>query len=190
VDAATARVVIQSPYLVLSDQAIALFQRALDRGVHVRVNTNSLASTDNLQAFAGYRNQRDRLLAMGIEIFEYRPDARTPSEARRRELVGNLPAGAGAAPVFGLHAKSMVVDSRIAFIGTFNLDPRSENLNTEVGIVVRDEALARRVEDAIEEDMSPGNSWNARLDHPDDVVPWAKWARVLLWQALPIQPLL
>jgi putative cardiolipin synthase len=190
VDTATGHVVIQSPYLVLSDRALALFRRARDRGVRIRVNTNSLASTDNLQAFAGYRNQRDRLLAMGFEIFEYRPDARTPTETRRRDLVAALPAGAGRAPVFGLHAKSMVVDSKIAFIGTFNLDPRSENLNTEVGVVIHDEALARRLEGAIEEDMGPGNSWNAAADRPDDEVPLAKRARVLLWRTLPIRPLL
>jgi len=190
VESARESIDIQSPYLVLSDEALALVGRAIARGVKIRVNTNSLASTDNLQAFAGYRNQRSRLLAMGLEIFEYRPDAKGPREARARALVAGLPAGAAPDPVFGLHAKTMVVDSKVAFIGTFNLDPRSENLNTEVGVVIHNEALSARVGREIEIDMSEGNSWNAATDDPDRFVPLGKRGNVMLWQLLPIRPLL
>ena len=82
------------------------------------------------------------------------------------------------------------VDGRSLYIGTFNFDPRSENLNTEVGIVVHDEALARTVESAIETDMRPGNSWSAARDDPDEHAPLGKRARVRLWQFAPIRPLL
>ena len=190
VASAKERVVIQSPYLILSDRALELFRAAIARGVEVRINTNSLAATDNMQAFAGYRNQRAELLAMGLRIFEYRPDAKTQTEARARELVQDLPAADNPDTMFGLHAKTMVVDSSIACIGTFNLDPRSENLNTEVAVVIYDEPLARRLEAAIENDMAPGNSWNAATDDPDSVVPIAKRSRVWFWQWLPIRPLL
>ncbi|MCB1624021.1 MAG: phospholipase D family protein, partial [Pseudomonadales bacterium] len=74
VESARSDVLIQSPYLVMSDAALELFRRVLARGVRVRISTNSLASTDNLQAYSGYRNQRAELLAMGLEIHEYRPD--------------------------------------------------------------------------------------------------------------------
>ena len=84
----------------------------------------------------------------------------------------------------------MVVDSRIVYIGTFNVDPRSENLNTEVGVIVPNEGLARAVEMAIEKDMLPGNSWNAATDQPDQHVPFAKRLRVRFWQVMPIKPLL
>jgi len=76
------------------------------------------------------------------------------------------------------------------FIGTFNLDPRSQNLNTEVGVVIRDERLARAVEAAIEADMAPARSWNAGRDDPDQYVSFAKRAKVRLYQWLPIRPLL
>jgi putative cardiolipin synthase len=93
-------------------------------------------------------------------------------------------------PVSALHAKTMVVDSKAVYIGTFNFDPRSENLNTEVGVIIRNEALARAVEAAIETDMQPANSWNAARDRPDQYVPFAKRSKVRLLQLLPIKPLL
>lgn len=185
VEGARDHIVIQSPYLVLSDKAMALLRNAVARGVRVRINTNSLASTDNLQAFSGYRKQRDALLKMGLEIYEYRPD----SEVQRRQLP-NVAAMKAKPPVFALHAKTMVVDSKIAYIGTFNADPRSENLNTEVGVVVQNDRLARAVEAAIETDMRPGNSWNAATDQPDQYVPLSKRNKVRFWQAMPITPLL
>lgn len=179
------RVVIQSPYLVMSDEALALFGQLTARGVKVRINTNSLASTDNLPAFSGYRNQRRQLLAMGIEIFEYRPDPQV-----MRQLMARVPTAAGRTPIFSMHAKSIVVDSRIVYIGTFNLDPRSQNLNTEVGAIVRHAALARQVEAAIETDMAPANSWHAARDDPDRQAGSVKRVKVRLMQLLPLRPLL
>jgi putative cardiolipin synthase len=185
VESASNRIVIQSPYLVLSDKAMELFRQTTARGVRVRINTNSLASTDNLQAFSGYRNQRKKLLKMGLEIYEYRPDPEVQHKLMRRSA-----AMRDKTPVFALHAKTMVVDSKVVYIGTFNLDPRSENLNTEVGVIVHNEALARVVEAAIETDMQPGNSWNAASDRPDQYVSFFKRSRARFWQLMPIKPLL
>jgi putative cardiolipin synthase len=179
------RVVIQSPYLVASDRALELFGQARARGVRVRISTNSLASTDNIQAFSGYRNQRSRLLGMGLEIYEYKPDPRV-----QRELMQRAPAAQAGAPVFSLHAKTMVVDGNTVYIGTFNFDPRSENLNTELGVVIENRALARAVEAAIETDMAPANSWNAATDDPDAHVGLLKRTRTRFWQMMPIKPLL
>lgn len=176
-------VVIQSPYLVMSADAKALFKAAVARGVRVRILTNSLASTDNLQAFSGYRNQRRQLLEMGLDIREYKPDP-----ANRNALLSraNPPA---VPPVFALHAKSMVVDGRIAYVGTYNFDPRSENLNTEVGAIIHHPGLAQRLQAVMEADMRPENSWSAR-DEPDQHVPLTKRGQVRLWQLLPLKPLL
>jgi putative cardiolipin synthase len=185
-DGAREQVVIQSPYLVLSDDALELFRRATARGVRVRISTNSLASTDNLPAFSGYRNQRAELLALGVQIHEYRPDA----DVQRRQMQQRIPQLAGAAPRFSLHAKSVVIDSKLVAIGTFNLDPRSENLNTEVGAVIHDAGVARAVEALIENDMRPANSWNAATDDPDRHVPIGKRAKVRLLQWLPLRPVL
>jgi putative cardiolipin synthase len=122
---------------------------------------------------------------MGLEIFEYKPDP----EVQRR-LMHPSAAAKDKPPVSALHAKTMVVDSKAVYIGTFNFDPRSENLNTEVGVIIRNEALARAVEAAIETDMQPANSWNAARDRPDQYVPFAKRSKVRLLQLLPIKPLL
>jgi putative cardiolipin synthase len=185
VDSARERVVIQSPYLVLSDGALELFRRLTARGVRVRISTNSLASTDNIQAFSGYRNQRSGLLEMGLQIYEYRPEPEV-----QRELMRRSSADKGKAPVFSLHAKTLVVDGRTVYIGTFNFDPRSEKLNTEAGVIVHDEGLARAVEAAIEVDMLPGNSWNAASDDPDRHVSLVKRSKTRFWQLMPIKPLL
>jgi cardiolipin synthase C len=179
------RVVIQSPYLVPSQEAIALLGELRGRNVAVRISTNSLASTDNLPAFSGYRNQRDDLLEMGLQIFEYKPAPQV-----QRQLIQRLAATQRAAPVFSLHAKTMVIDGRSVYIGTFNFDPRSQNLNTEVGVIIHDEALARAVEASIETDMAPGNSWNAATDDPDQHASLGKRSKVRLYQMLPIGPLL
>ena len=185
VEAARKKVVIQSPYLVLSDEAVELFRRARARGVKVRISTNSLASTDNIAAFSGYRSQRKMLLEMGFELFEYKPDPEI-----RRQLIQRLSELSVRPPVFSLHAKTMVLDSEIAYIGTFNFDPRSANLNTEVGVIIRDKGLARTIEAAIETDMQPGNSWNAAIDDPDRHVSLVKRIKARLWQLMPVKSLL
>ncbi len=183
VEGARESIVIQSPYLVMSDKALALFKQAVARGVKVRILTNSLASTDNIQAFSGYRNQRNKLLKMGLQIHEYKPDPANRQALMSRVNPPETP------PVFALHAKTLVVDGRIAYIGTFNFDPRSENLNTEVGVIVHHPALAKQVQALIEIDMRPENSWNA-ADEPDQYVPLTKRGRVRLWQMMPLKPVL
>jgi putative cardiolipin synthase len=183
-DGARRDVIIQSPYVVLSDAALEVFKRARARGVRVRIHTNSLASTDNIQAFSGYRNQRADLLRLGLEVFEFKPDSTVQQEIMQRYSEFQ-----DEAPIFALHAKTLVVDEQIVYIGTYNLDPRSENLNTEVGVVIHDPTQAKAVAAAIERDMSPANSWKAQ-DDPDQFAPRLKRVRASLYQLLPIKPLL
>jgi putative cardiolipin synthase len=83
-----------------------------------------------------------------------------------------------------------VVDGETLFIGTFNLDPRSANLNTEVGVLLVNAKVAAQVEKAIERDMAPENSWDPVREDPDSFVPAAKRRTLLLWKALPLTPLL
>lgn len=185
IDNAQEKIVIQSPYLVLSDAAFELFKRARARGVQIRINTNSLASTDNLPAFSGYRNQREELLGIGLEIFEYKPDAAT-----QRQMMQKSGTVSTTLPTTALHAKTLIVDSKIAYIGTFNLDPRSENLNTEAGVIIYNEELAQMIEAVIETDMRAENSWNASTDKPDSYVPATKRSKLRMFQMMPIKPLL
>ncbi|WP_455210688.1 phospholipase D-like domain-containing protein [Kaarinaea lacus] len=179
------RLTIQSPYLIIPKGGEDIFAQLLDNGVSVQINTNSLASTDNLYAFSGYQNQRDMLLQMGINIFEYKPYPAVQKQLfdRLHELDTDL-------PIFAVHAKTMVIDSQTLFIGTFNLDPRSAHLNTEIGVLIHNPQLAAQVEQQILTDMQPENSWNAKTDSPDAKAPWLKRVQVFLLSFLPIEPLL
>jgi phosphatidylserine/phosphatidylglycerophosphate/cardiolipin synthase-like enzyme len=124
---AQASIVLETPYFVMSSQQKRTLAAAEARGVQITLLTNSLASTDQTLVAAEFQNHW--LLAHGIEIWE---------------LAGPN----------HLHAKSAVVDGTIAFVGSYNFDPRSQSLNTETGIIVRDAAVAEWVLGSIGEHMS------------------------------------
>ncbi len=179
-------ILIQSPYLVMPEGGIALFKELSDRGVRIRISTNSLASTDNIQAFGGYQGQRKNLLRAGVEIYEFMDDPNIS-----KELIDRYPRIADNDPIFAIHAKSMVIDDETVFVGTFNLDPRSANLNTEVGVLINSVELARQVTESIENDMLPGNSWPTTLDfNPDFVVSRGKRVNAWFNRILPMEPVL
>lgn len=167
---------IQSPYLITTAIGQTLFRAAVKRGVKVRILTNSLASTDNLEAFSGYQRDRKKLLETGVEIYEFKPDA----EERKKVMTGALQEKMNFTPVFGLHAKTMVIDHKITVIGTFNLDPRSANLNTECVAIVHSKEITEGVMKGIEEEFKPNNSWQTTLtSNPDSVASSAK--RMKTW---------
>ena len=126
------------------------------------------------------------MLNAGIELFEYKPHP-----GIQTELIERYPRLAENNPVFALHAKSMVIDDRLIYIGTFNLDPRSANLNTEVGVLVESDELARQLTASIEKDMRPENSWQPTMKFaPDYVVERGKRLQLGFINLLPIEPLL
>ncbi|MEL7187411.1 MAG: phospholipase D family protein, partial [Pseudomonadota bacterium] len=179
-------ILMQTPYLVMPEGGVELLSALVKQGVRVRISTNSLASTDNVQAFSGYANQRKALLDAGIEIYEYKA-----RPAIRESLVERYPAIAEHDPVFALHAKSLVIDERVVYIGTFNLDPRSANLNTEVGVLVDNEKLGRQLTDSIERDIHPDNSWQTTPEFdPDGEVSRGKRMKIWFYRALPLEPVL
>lgn len=179
-------VLIQSPYLIMPKGGVELFASLHANGVRTRISTNSLASTDNIPAFSGYHRQRPRLLAAGIELYEYKPHP-----GIQTALVERYPRLAANNPVFALHAKSMVIDKRLVFIGTFNLDPRSANLNTEVGVLIESEALARQLTASIEQDMEADNSWRTTMNFaPDFEASRGKRLQLGFVNLLPLEPLL
>ncbi len=172
---------IQTPYLITSDLSQDLFREAVQRGVKVRILTNSLASTDNVEAFSSYQSDRETLLQTGVKIFEFRPDA----AERTKMMTGELQKTLDHKPIFGLHAKSMVVDGTITVIGTFNLDPRSANLNTECVTIIHSEKISKQVLKGMEEEFKPENSWETTVDfNPDSEVGNLKrvktWTRKIL----------
>jgi phosphatidylserine/phosphatidylglycerophosphate/cardiolipin synthase-like enzyme len=164
-------VFIQSPYLVTTDLSRGIFSKLTKRGVKIHILTNSLASTDNLEAFSGYQRDRARLLESGVRVYEFRPDA----DCRNKLMTGSLQKTLAHKPVFGLHAKSMVIDGKIAVVGSFNLDPRSANLNTECITVVRDLAMAKRLEAIMKNEILPENAWETTAHfNPDHKVSLSK----------------
>lgn len=173
---------IQTPYLILPNEGLELFSEAVKRGVKVRILTNSLASTDNIEAFSGYQKDRRKLLAAGVRIFEFRPDA----QSRFQLMTGELQRKLNYAPIFGLHAKTMVIDGRTTVIGTFNLDPRSANLNTECVAVIHSSQVAEQVMECIETDYQPENAWETTIHwNPDSGVGALKRAKTWTRKVLP-----
>ncbi|NVJ61935.1 MAG: phospholipase D family protein [Gammaproteobacteria bacterium] len=162
---------IQTPYLVTTEPTRNLFKQKVSEGVRIRVLTNSLASTDNVEAFSGYQRDREELLATGIEVYEFKPDAKVRLDISSSELQNNL----GHTAIFGMHAKTMIIDGKITVIGTFNLDPRSANLNTECLAIINNESITESVLEGVEEEFKPENSWRVTKEfNPDNEVDLSK----------------
>lgn len=173
---------IQSPYLITTELGQNLFREAVKRGVKVSILTNSLASTDNLEAFSGYQRDRESLLKTGVRIFEFRPDA----AERYKIMTGALQKKLKYSPVFGLHAKSMVIDGKITVVGTFNLDPRSANLNTECVTIIHSEKITSGVQKGMEEEFKSENSWETTLNfNPDKEAGLLKRAKTWTRKVVP-----
>lgn len=167
---------IQTPYLITTELSRGLFKDAVSRGVKIRILTNSLSSTDNIEAFSSYQTDREKLLNTGIRIFEFRPDA----EEQSKMLTGELEDSLIHKPIFGLHAKSMVIDNQLTVIGTFNLDPRSANLNTECIVIVHSDKISQGVSKGMEIEFKPENSWETTLEsNPDYKVD--SYKRIKTW---------
>jgi len=130
-----------SPYFVPGDAGTEVLASLAGRGVRVRVVTNSLASTDEKSVQSGYVKHRETLLRAGVQLFELKPDAAS-IERRAREV--------GRGSKAGLHAKTYTVDGRAIFVGSFNLDPRSAKLNTEMGLVIESAQMAARLSAAVD----------------------------------------
>ena len=174
-------VTIQSPYLVTTELSRDLFKATVDRGVTVRILTNSLGSTDNLEAFSGYQRDREELLETGVEIYEFKPDA----AIRKERMKSILTTDQDFSPIFGLHTKTMVVDDHISVVGTFNLDPRSANLNTECLAIFYSNEITARIKENVDQEMLPENAWRVTKDfNPDKEVSTKKrvktWTRKIL----------
>ncbi len=122
-----------SPYFVPMSEGTAVFRDLVRSGVRVRVLTNSLTATDVTAVHAGYAKRRRALLEAGVQLFELK---RAPGEGG--------PGSRGRSSA-SLHAKTFAVDGAKAFVGSFNFDPRSARLNTEMGLVIDSHDLARRL---------------------------------------------
>ena len=137
---------VVSGYFVPTKHGVNAFVRMARRGVRVKILTNSYEATDVPIVHSGYAKWRKPLLRAGVELYEMRgaPDGRgLERDVTAFGSTGSGARGAGSA----LHAKTFEVDGERVFVGSFNFDPRSANLNTELGFVVESSELARRMQD-------------------------------------------
>lgn len=156
---------IISPYFVPGKKGVALISGLVHRGVHVRILTNSLATTDAPLVHIGYSRYRVPLLKLGVDLRELRP------------RIGN------ARPHFhpfrystaSLHAKALVIDDSTVFIGSLNMDARSAHTNTELGIVFRSKEIAAQVTNLLD-GISTDGSYKLRLIDHSDRIEWLSGA--------------
>ncbi|MDY0185570.1 MAG: phospholipase D family protein [Desulfuromonadaceae bacterium] len=146
-------VVLVSPYFVPTATGVQALADLRQRGIRVRVMTNAYESTDVPLVHAGYAKYRKALLKHGVELYEMQRMAPASTHARLNPL-----GSSGSS----LHAKTFAVDSARAFVGSFNFDPRSALLNTELGVIIDSPLLARKIEQAFDTQI-PGKSYRVQL---------------------------
>jgi putative cardiolipin synthase len=147
-------IVIESPYLVPSREVLDLLHKKRAEGVSVQIVTNSLRACDGALPYVAYLKYRHRLLRAGVDMREYRgPDT--------------------------LHSKSLVIDGHKVLVGSYNIDQRSESLNTEVMAEADDEGVADELLAAIGHHID--NSWVVGSNTPGPHAPRA-W-RLRAWMS-------
>jgi putative cardiolipin synthase len=142
-----------TPYFIPSDDGVTWLKSVTGRGVKVKILTNSLASTDVVAVHTGYKRYRKQVIEDGVELYEMKPipgkHPRTGRFARSKRA--------------SLHTKIYVIDRKDVIIGTFNFDPRSIELNTEIAFVIHSPALAEQILKMFEKGISPDYSYHLEL---------------------------
>lgn len=138
--------IIISPYFVPGDEGVDFFKKLVDKGVDVKILTNSLSSNDVSVVHAGYSRYREDLLKVGVDLYEVNKKL---SRAQRKEKKGE--SGSSKA---SLHAKVFILDRKYVFIGSLNLDPRSFYENSEIGLVLDAPELASSMAEGFDADIA------------------------------------
>jgi len=156
VGGAQREVLVTNAYIIPDEASVRQIQAQTARGVKFRVLTNSLASHDVPAVNSHYKQWRKPLIEAGVDLYEMRPDAAV------QPLLADTPPTK--AEFMGLHVKAMVIDRERVFIGSMNLDPRSAQINSEMGVIVDSPGLARELARAMDRDMAADNAWRVTLD--------------------------
>ena len=152
---------VTNAYIIPDQPAIDFTRELTERGVRVRILTNSLESHDVPAVNSHYKDWRDDFLEAGAELYELRADAEIDS------LV-NVPPVRG--EFVGLHTKAFVIDREIVFVGSMNFDPRSLAINTEGGVYIESRGLAEDLAQIMERDMSAANAWQVKFDGDGELI--------------------
>lgn len=159
---AKSELILISPYLVPGKKGMKVFDSLKQNKVDTWVLTNSLASNDVSTVFSGYRKYRKKMLKKNVKLYELMPRSNT-SQKKNKSI--------GSSSTAGLHGKLFIVDQEKLVVGSMNLDPRSKNLNTELGIVVKSPELARDLSKKIKENV-PHDAYRVSLKGDD--LQWEK----------------
>jgi len=157
--------IIQSPYVVVNRKSQRMFKKIIEKSPQPKiiVSTNSFAAADHIITYAAnYRLRAKYIQQLRFNIFEFKPnpaylDAMLPQYGQLVERVKKE--GKKDMPYLSIHGKTFVIDDRYSFVGTYNLDPRSENLNTENGFLIDDPIATAKIKADIFRDIAPENSW-------------------------------
>jgi putative cardiolipin synthase len=165
--AAKNEMLVISPYFVPGKLGMDWFAYLRAHGARVRVLTNSMAASDVPVVHAGYARYRKDLLDMGVELHELKPLPN--SSPKKTRIVGSGSSRSS------LHTKSFVLDRERVFIGSFNFDPRSALLNTELGLMIKSPAAAGKVAEMAEQVMAPAYSHRLSLknEHGQSGILWS-----------------
>ena len=151
-----------SPYFVPGKDGLAMFEKLEGQGVHIRILTNSLASTDSPLVYTGYSRYREALLKGGVELSEVRPKLGQKRARFHPFRSSNA----------SLHAKALVIDQKTVFIGSMNMDARSARTNSELGLVMRSAEIARQVTSLLD-DISADGSYKLQLVDHGNRIEWS-----------------
>ena len=131
--------------------------------MRITILTNSFAGNDVAIVHSGYAKYRKDLLRLGVELYELKPSLAAASDTEQKSF-----GSSGAS----LHAKTFIIDREQTFVGSLNLDPRSLDLNTELGIIVESPELAQELARTFDELLRPEYSYRLSLDRPDGDLVW------------------
>ncbi len=159
--------IILSAYFVPGKEGVRFLKELRERGIRVRIVTNSLASTDVTLVHGGYSKYRREMLRAGIELYEMNMKLTKEQKKEKKGIGGSSKAS--------LHAKAFVFDREELFIGSLNLDPRSFDQNTEIGIVFHSPELGKMMGESFDKDIDV-NTFKVEL-HKDknDGMEFLRW---------------
>jgi len=148
-------VLISSPYFIPGDGFLTGLKEFAEKGVRIKILTNSLASTNHAIVHSAYKRYRRPVVEKGGELYESRNDA---------AIKPNYDTHPVRSKHLGLHSKVIVVDRHLIYIGSLNLDPRSIYINMEFGLTIDSRDLGEEIAAVIDEYLAPENSWRVKLD--------------------------
>jgi putative cardiolipin synthase len=186
--------VIQTAYLIPNGPTLAHLERISSTGADIRILTNSAKSNNHSSVHAYYAGYRKKLLTAGIDLYEVQSNGSLAAYLDRT----------GEDAHAGLHTKAMVIDDRVAVIGSYNMDPRSRVWNSEIALVVENRDFAAEVLAEMARDFAPEAAWRLSLDDAGELVwsgqsenelvqrtrdPGSSWWDRFLWGIVRIIPL-